>query len=94
MAFILGGRSTQQQSTAPVIDLTVMSSADGAGVPIIYGTVVVGANIIWSPGLVETSITVTQSGGKGGPTTTSTQYEYTCSFAAAFCEGPGTIVKI
>ncbi len=28
------------------------------------------------------------------PTTTSTQYEYTCSFAAAFCEGPGTIVKV
>lgn len=94
MAFIFGGRSSAVQSAAPLLDLSVMSSANGVTIPKIYGTGVVGANIIWSPGLVETSITVTQSGGKGGPTTTSTQYEYTASFAAGFCEGPGTVSKI
>jgi hypothetical protein len=94
MAFLLGARSGATQSSAPLLDTTVMSSANGAGIPFGYGTFAVAANIIWSPGLVETSTTVTQSGGKGGPTTTSVQYEYTCSFAAAFCEGPGSIIKI
>ncbi len=95
MASIFGGGTRSAvQSSAPLIDLSVSGSGNAVTIPIPYGTVSLAANIIWSPGLVETSVTVTQSGGKGGPSTTSTQYEYTCSFAAGFCEGPGTISKI
>lgn len=74
-------------------DLTASSSADGAAIPFGYGTYRFGGNIIWSPGIKEHSVTTT-SGGKGGPSTTSTNYNYTCSFAVAFGEGTGTIKKI
>lgn len=90
---ILFGSHTTGPNGPQVLDLMVSSSANGASIDIAYGTNAMGANIIWSPGLVEQSITVTTS-SKGGPTTTSTQFLYTVSFAAAFCEGPGTIIKI
>jgi hypothetical protein len=76
-------------------DLTVSTSANGAFIPFGYGTNAFGGNIIWSPGLVEHSTTVTQSGGgKGGPTVTTTSYTYTVSFAVGFGEGPGTVLKV
>lgn len=92
MAFVFGSH-TVGPNGPQVTDLMVSSSASGASIDIAYGTNAMGANIIWSPGLVENSVTVTTS-SKGGPTTTSTQFLYTVSFAAAFCEGPGTILKI
>src|ERR1019366_9808308 len=96
MANIFGSSAPQQNPnglTTPLADLTVSSSANGESIPVGWGVVPVGANIIWSPGLVEHATTVTVS-SKGGPTTTSTQYLYTVSFAAAFGEGPGSILKI
>lgn len=95
MAFLFGARrgATPNQSGTQLLDLMVSSSANGVTIPIGYGVAAVGANIIWSPGLVEHSTTVTVS-SKGGPTTTSTQYLYTASFAAAAAEGPGIILKI
>src|ERR1019366_7877394 len=96
MANIFGASSPQQNPnglTTPLADLTVSSSASGESIAIGYGVVPVGANIIWSPGLVEHTTTVTVS-SKGGPTTTSTQYLYTVSFGAACGEGPGSILKI
>jgi hypothetical protein len=74
-------------------DLSVSTSTNGAFIPIGYGTVALGSNIFWSPGLVEHS-TSTTSGGKGGPTVTTTTYNYTISFAAGFGEGPGTVIKV
>ena len=95
MASILGASKSASlnQVGTQLLDLTVSSSANGVTIPIGYGTCALGANIIWSPGLVEHSTTTTVS-SKGGPTTTSTQYTYTVSFAAAAGEGPGTILKI
>ncbi len=92
MAFLFGSRNTGPNGTQ-VLDLTVSSSTNGASIPLCYGTNAIGANLIWCPGLVEQSVTTTVS-SKGGPTTTSTQFLYTASFAAAFCEGPGTTIKI
>jgi len=74
-------------------DLMVSSSTDGAAIPFGYGTYRLGGNIIWSPGLVEHQATET-TGGKGGPSTTSTTYSYSASFAVSFGEGPGTIKKL
>ena len=66
-------------------DLSVQTSTYGNGIPLLYGTVRVAGNVIWSTGLVEHINTVIQEieGGKGGsqPTTTITTYTYTCSFA-------------
>ena len=47
-------------------DLTVSTSTNGAPIPIGWGAYRFAGNIIWSPGLVETSKTTKQS-SKGGP---------------------------
>lgn len=92
MAFLFGSR-IHGQNGPQVLDLMVSSSTNGASIDIGYGTNAFGANLIFCPGLVEHSVTVTVS-SKGGPTTVSKQFLYTASFAAAFCEGPGTPIKI
>lgn len=64
-------------------DLSVQSSAYGAILPLIYGPEnrATGA-VIWSTPLVEHKKTEKQ-GGKGGPSVSTTEYSYTCSFAVA-----------
>lgn len=74
-------------------DLAVSSSTAGTAIPFGYGKVRTGGNIIWSPGIQEHAVTTTES-AKGGPTVSSTNYYYTASFAAAFGEGPGAILRI
>lgn len=69
-------------------DLTVSTSTNGAPIPIGWGGYRFAGNIIWSPGLVETSKTTKQS-SKGGPSYSSTTYTYTASFACAFGESFG-----
>jgi hypothetical protein len=46
-------------------DLSVLSSAYGMSIPIIYGTMRVAGNMIWSSGLREVKRTQ-KGGGKGG----------------------------
>ena len=71
-------------------DLSVQTSTYGNAIPVIYGTVRVSGNVIWSTGLIEhVNTTVSEvAGGKGGsqPTSTITQYVYTCSFAVSLCQ--------
>jgi hypothetical protein len=81
--------SVNAQQVKALLDLSVSSSAAGVHIPIGYGETSMGANIIWSPGLQET---VTKINFVGQPQLTL--YNYTVSFAAAFCEGPGVITKI
>src|SRR5512134_2961008 len=75
-------------------DLSVSSSAYGMPIPIIYGTMRVAGNMIWSSGLRE--VTKKQKvGGKGGGGGTQTTYTYYASFAVAFGEGPAEdVVRI
>ncbi len=74
-------------------DLAVQSSAYGKMIPIIYGTVRIGRNIIWSQNIKETITTTTSSaggGGKGGGgrvSQTSSSYSYSVTLAVAVCEG-------
>jgi len=83
-----------QKSPGPrLTDLTVQSSAMGAGIPISFGTLRMAGNIIWSPGITE----VTGSSGglfKGGVLGVGSQptYTYYCSFAISFGEGPAADV--
>ena len=70
-------------------DLSVQTSTYGNGIPLLYGTVRVAGNVIWSTKLIEhVNTTITEvEGGKGGsnPTTTLTTYTYTVSFAVSLC---------
>ena len=72
-------------------ELGVQSSTYGKMIPIVYGTMRLGANIIWSLPIKETSSTSTSSaGGKGGGgqvSQSSTSYSYSITLALAICEG-------
>lgn len=70
-------------------DLSVQTSTYGAFIPRNYGTMAQTGNIFWIKGdaLTETPVS-TQSGGKGGPQTTTNTWEYSATFAVGLCEGP------
>jgi hypothetical protein len=68
-------------------DLRAQSSEYGRPIPIVYGTVGLQGNVIWASDLVEVK-TDTTTGGKGGPTQTTTNYTYFGNFAVAICDGP------
>jgi hypothetical protein len=70
-------------------DLSVQSSAYGQTVPLVYGTMRVAGNVIWSTGIRETRQEETQSaGGKGGGgsvTQVTYTYSVSCAVAVAGC---------
>ncbi|MDZ4759648.1 MAG: glycoside hydrolase/phage tail family protein, partial [Alphaproteobacteria bacterium] len=65
-----------------VKDFHVTESREGASIPVVYGRMRVGGQVIWAAEFKERR---TSGGGKGGPRTTD--YSYSLSFAAALCEG-------
>lgn len=76
-------------------DLAVQTSTYGRMIPLVYGTVRLAGNVIWSRPIKETVTTTTSTaggGGKGGGggrvTQTATTYSYSVSLAVAICEGP------
>jgi hypothetical protein len=74
-------------------DLLTSTSTPGSAIPILYGKHRFAGQIIWSPGgLIESSTTSSLQSKDGGVTTTT--YEYFCSLAIAFCEGPADILSI
>ena len=78
-------------------NLSVTSSTYGQPIFIIYGTVRVGGNIIWSKPIREQKTVTKQSGGKGGAGSSgkTTTYAYYWTGAVALGEGPIVdVVKI
>lgn len=73
-------------------DLQVSSSAPGSVIPLLFGSMRLGGQIIWSGGIEEVTTDQKQS-AKGGPSVTQTTYTYFVSFAAAFCEGEATLTR-
>lgn len=71
-------------------DLRITTSSYGVMIPIVYGTVKIGGNIIWATDLHEHVRTERVGGKGGGGKQTIHHYTYTCSFAVAVCEGPIT----
>ena len=67
-------------------DLTVTFSSYGKPIPLLYGTMEVGGNVVWSPGLKEHRVEE-DVGGKGGPSMTSVTWLYTASFRINYCVG-------
>lgn len=69
-------------------EMSMMDSCYGAPIPIVYGTMRVSGNIIWSTGLSEHKKSEDVGGGKGGGSSGSrTTYTYSCSFALGICQG-------
>ena len=68
-------------------DLDVQASTEGAPIPRVYGRARLAGEIIWATKFEEVSKTETQSGGKGGPQVTTTEYSYFANLAVALCEG-------
>jgi hypothetical protein len=78
----------KQTSEGPRVgDLSVQSSTYGSPIPIIFGTMRVAGNVIFSTAKREVKNEQT-SGGKGGPKVTTTTYTYNIDMAVALCEGP------
>ncbi len=67
-------------------DLKVTFSSYGKPIPIIYGTMETGGNVVWSPGLVEHR-KEEEVGGKGGPSVTQVTFTYTASYRINYCVG-------
>jgi hypothetical protein len=70
-------------------DLTPQKSEYGAPIPIVYGAVGLGGNVIWASELIEQESEV---GGKGSDG--ATQYSYYANFAVAVCEGEVSLGRI
>lgn len=82
---ILGGGGQNLQGPR-LTELSVQSSADGAPLPVVYGTVRLAGNVVWSTGLAETAHRKKQGGGSGGGGSYTT-YSYSTDVAVALCEG-------
>ncbi len=78
---LIGGPNINREGPR-LTDLAVQNSSFGEALPLVYGTVRLAGNIIWSRGLIERRSDQTQGGGKGGSVTTTT-YSYYASFAVA-----------
>ncbi len=73
-------------------NLAVQTSTYGKMIPVVYGMMRLGGNIIWSQPIQETATTTTSTaGGKGGGgkvSQTATNYSYSITLAIGICEGP------
>ncbi|HEY7798215.1 MAG TPA: glycoside hydrolase TIM-barrel-like domain-containing protein, partial [Hyphomonadaceae bacterium] len=65
-----------------VKEFHLTESREGAGMPVVYGRVRVGGQLIWAAEFKERRDV---EGGKGGPRVA--EYSYSLSFAVALCEG-------
>lgn len=86
---LMGGSHTSQEGPR-LTDLNVMTSAEGAVIPRIYGRWRTAGQVIWATRFEEEPTTTTvSSGGKGSRKSTSsvTRYNYYANFAVGLCEG-------
>lgn len=88
---IFGARRLPDVQGRRLEDLAVQTSTYGNAIPIVYGTVRIAGNVVWSRPIKETANKRTaSSGGKGGGgkvVQNSTNYTYSASLAIAICEG-------
>jgi hypothetical protein len=85
--FLFPAKGPAQQG--PRLDnLAVTSSAYGQPIFIVYGTVRIAGNIIWSKPLREVPHKEKAGGKGGGGGASMTTYEYRWSGAVGLCEGP------
>lgn len=71
-----------------VKEFHLTESREGAGIPVVYGRMRVGGQLVWAAEFKERRDV---DGGKGGPRVA--EYSYSQSFAVALCEGEITRVS-
>jgi len=69
-------------------DLKIQDSSYGRPIPKAYGVYRIAGNIIWKGPVTEHSNTESQGGKGGGPSSETTTYSYTVSFAVGLVRGP------
>ena len=81
--------SAQKTEGPRLADFSMQLSQEGAPIPVIYGTVRLAGNVIWSTGITESSrTTVRKTSAKGAKQKVEdTQYYYSASLAVLLCEG-------
>lgn len=86
---IFGANSAVSSHGPRLKDLHIQSAAYGHMIPIVFGTVRLAGNIIWSRPIRESSEnSTTSSGGKGARVSaTRTEYSYFATFAVSISEG-------
>ncbi len=84
------GPDPPSQQGPRLTDLNVQSSAEGVGIPIVFGRARIAGNVIWGQPIQETRHEE-EVGGKGmfgGGGGSQVSYTYSVSFALGICEGP------
>ncbi|MGE0108140.1 MAG: hypothetical protein AB7S81_00005, partial [Bdellovibrionales bacterium] len=89
---LLLGQNSSTVEGSKLDDLSVQSSTYGGTIQLVYGTMRVSGNVIWSTDLKETRHE-SSAGGKGGGGATQVSYTYSVSFAVALCAGPVSNIR-
>lgn len=95
----LSGTSKHRFEGARLETLAVQTSTYGRMIPMVFGSVRIAGNVIWSRPIKEiASTTTTRTGGKGGAggrrtSNASTTYSYYVTLAIAICEGEVTRIN-
>lgn len=95
----LSGTSKHTFEGARLETLAVQTSTYGRMIPMVFGSVRIAGNVIWSRPIKEiASTTTTRTGGKGGAggrrtSNASTTYSYYVTLAIAVCEGEVTRIN-
>ncbi len=73
-------------------DVNIQGSTEGAAIPRVFGRMRLAGQLIWASQFRETVTTSHSGGGKGGPSVsvTETDYTYSISFAVGLCAGVAT----
>lgn len=94
-----GGGGTKLVEGPRLTESGGLASTEGAPIPRVYGRARIGGQLIWATRFEEeinTSVTRTRAGGKGGARsqrTIETTYAYYANVAIALCEGPISFVR-
>jgi hypothetical protein len=83
----IDGRFLSPAASPRIREFHITESREGASIPVVYGRMRVGGQVIWAARFKEHRET---SGGKGGPP--GVDYSYSLSFAVALCAGEITQV--
>lgn len=83
----LFGQNTNSEGPK-LTEISLSNATEGAPIKRLFGRSRIGGTLIWATKFKETKIEEEVGGGKGGGSSqTVTSYEYSISFAIAFCEG-------
>lgn len=86
---LLGGKPNKAEAPNKTLaDVQAITSSETEPVPIVYGTVRIGGNILWMGNFQVRTDSVGGHMGKGGDVDTPVVTKYSVSLAVGICEGP------